>query len=302
MKRILITGLAGTSGSAFYDVLCRERYPEKIRVVVRKTTDVSIFQDTPLDIELLTGDVSDTAFLKRALDGCDTVFHIANKRMIQPLADAIVDVESVRDVIMVSSTIVYSNHYRTPYLGADEAVCVEKFRKRGVKYLFLRPTMIFGLPRDGNISRFIRWFLKCPVFPIVGRGSATIQPVSRLDLAEAYWLVLKNFPAVDKTEYIVSGERPMSLLEMFQILCRLAGRKVWFVNVPFPLAKAGVEAVYLLSGKRCDYREKLDRLMEDRAYPHDLISSDLGYAPRPFEERAAPLIEELQGRERGGCG
>ena len=60
--------------------------------------------------------------------------------------------------------------------------------------------------------------------------------------------------------------------------------------------------MYLLSGKRCDYREKLDRLMEDRAYPHDLISSDLGYAPRPFEERAAPLIEELQGRERGGCG
>ena len=154
--------------------------------------------------------------------------------------------------------------------------------------------MIFGLPSDGNISRFIRWFLKYPVFPIVEKGRATIQPVSRLDLAEAYWLVLKNLPSITRTEYIISGQRPMTLLEMFQSICSLSGRKVRFVNVLFPMAKAAVEAVYLLSGKRCDYREKLDRLTENRAYPHDEISVELGYAPLSFEERAAPLIAELK--------
>lgn len=294
MGKLLLTGLAGRSGSAFYDMLCRRRYPEKIKVVVRETTNREIFRDTPLDLEFCVGDVADTEFLAEAMRDCDTVFHMANKRLIQPLADAVARAESVRNVIMVSSTIVYSKYYRNLYLKEDEAVCIEKFKRRGVKYIFLRPTMIFGLPRDGNISRFIRWFLKYPVFPIVGKGRATIQPVSRLDLAEAYWQVLQNFPSITRTEYIISGQRPMTLLEMFQTICALAGRKVHFVNVPFPIAKAGVEAVYLLSGKQCDYREKLDRLTEDRAYPHGEISEDLGYAPLSFEERVAPLIAELK--------
>lgn len=291
---LLITGLTGRSGSAFYDVLCRNRYPEPIRVVVRKTTNLDMFRDTPLDLEFCVGDIEDTDFLSKALEGCDTVFHIASKRMIQPLADAISRTPCVRNAIMVSSTIVYSNYYRTAYLGDDEAVCIEKFQKRGIKYLFLRPTMIFGLKNDGNISQFIRWFLKYPVFPIVGKGKATIQPVSRLDLAEAYYLVLTHFPQIQCTEYIASGERSMTLMEMFQTICSCAGSKVHFINIPFPIAKACVELVYLLSAHRCDYREKLDRLTEDRAYPHDAITRDLGYCPHSFEERVTPLISELK--------
>lgn len=84
----------------------------------------------------------------------------------------------------------------------------------------------------------------------------------------------------------------MTLLEMFRIICACAGRKVRYVNVPFPIAKLGVEAVYLLSFHRCDYREKLDRLMEDRAYPRDAITRDLGYVPHSFEDRVAPLVAE----------
>ena len=72
--------------------------------------------------------------------------------------------------------------------------------------------MIFGLTSDKNISQFIRWFLKYPVFPIVKKGRASIQPVSRLDVAEAYWMVLRAFPEIEKTEYVVSGEASMSLL------------------------------------------------------------------------------------------
>lgn len=170
MKRILITGLAGRSGSAFYDVLCREHCQAEIRLVLRETTNREIFRNSPLNIEFCIGDIADTSFLIEALQNCDTVIHIANKRLIQPLADAIMNVDSVKNVIMVSSTIIYSKCYRTAYLGEDEAVCVEKFKRCGVKYLFLRPTMIFGLPNDGNISQFIRWFLKFPVFPITGNG------------------------------------------------------------------------------------------------------------------------------------
>lgn len=291
----MVTGLTGRAGSAFYEVLCRERISERIRVVVRKSTNLDMFLNSPLDLDIVVGDIADTAFLQGVMEGCETVFHIASKRMIQPLADAIQNAPSVKNVVMVSSTIVYSEHYRlVDSLADDEAVCIEKFQHRGIRYIFLRPTMIFGRPDDGNISCFIRWFLKFPVFPIVKGGRATIQPVHRLDLAEGFWLVLSNLEKIDRTEYVISGQRSMTLKEMFQIICRRAGHKVVFVPVPFCLAKAGVIFLYYLSGKRIDYREKMDRLGEDRAYSHSAITEDLGYAPKSFEERVTPLIEELK--------
>lgn len=125
---LLITGLTGTSGSAFYDVLCREHYAGKIRVVVRKTTDRSMFENTPLDLEFAEGDISDVDFLAKAAEGCDMVFHIASKRKIQPLADAVSRSSTVRRAIMVSSTIVYSKCYRNSYLAEDEAVCRKNLR------------------------------------------------------------------------------------------------------------------------------------------------------------------------------
>ena len=57
-----------------------------------------------------------------------------------------------------------------------------------------------------------------------------------------------------------------------------------FLSVPFPIAYAGAWGVYLLSLTRIDMREKVQRLCESRAYPHEEAVRDFGYAPMPFEE------------------
>ncbi|MBQ8684455.1 MAG: NAD(P)H-binding protein [Clostridia bacterium] len=291
---ILITGLTGTSGKPFYDVLCREQYNEKIRVVVRETTDTSQFDGSPLDLELVTGDVTDVEFMKKALEGCDTVFHIAIKNHSHLVMEAVKQSPQIKRVILVSSTIVYSEFYKTLDLKEREVEIRQLLEERNIRYVFIRPTMIFGTPHDRNISVFIRWFMKYPLFPIVKNGTANIQPVSRYDLAEAYWLILKNLDNLKQTEYIVSGKDCMSLLEMFRLLTDLIGKKVRFINIPFGIASAAVKAVYYLSFKKVDFREKLDRLTEDRAYPHDVIAEELGYSPHPFVYHAKTLVAEMQ--------
>lgn len=291
---ILITGLSGTSGRAFYDVLCRERYPEKIRVITRGRKECSIFDDSPLDMEVVNGDVCDVDFLVAAMQGCDTVFHIANKERSDTVAEAILRSPQIRYAIMVSSTIIYSNNYPNSKLRHIEPVMKEKFQRQGIKYVFIRPTMIFGTPTDSNVSVFIRWFKKYPVFPIVKNGSATIRPVSRLDLAEAYWLILRNIHNLSRNEYIVSGKDEMTLIEMFNIITDVLGRNVRFVNVPFPLAKMMVNLVYFISLTKIDFREKLERLTEDRAYAHDDIKEEFGFEPASFRERVTPLIRQIQ--------
>lgn len=295
---VFITGLTGTSGSAFYNVLCREKYSEKLRVAVRPTSDLSIFDNSPLDIEFVYGDIKDEDFLVSAMEGCDTVFHIAEKLLTEYVWHAIMRSPDVKNVILVSSTIVYSNFYPHSPLHRFEPLIRKDFEGRGIKYVFIRPTMIFGTPKDKNISTFIRWFNKYPVFPIVGKGQANIQPVSRLDVAEGFYLILKNLKTLKNTDYIVSGEKEMKLIEMFNIITELSGHKVRFFNVPYPFAKFCVRLLYILSFKKIKYMEKLDRLTEDRAFDHDAITEELGYSPLPFEERVKPLIEEIKGEKK----
>lgn len=295
---ILITGLTGTSGSAFYDILVRENYSEKIRVLVRETSDISMFKDCPLDLELVFGNLNDKETLLNAMAGCDTVFHIAAKDKIRKVADSILSTPSIKKVIFVSSTIVYSKHYPNSTLRTDEPIVRKALFEKGIRCVFLRPTMIFGTPNDQNISQFIRWFGKYPIFPIVKKGVATISPISRLDVAEAYWKTLNNFDKLKKDEYIVSGNECMSLYEMFKILVELQGKKTKFINIPFPFANACVLLVYLLSFKKIDYREKLNRLTEDRAYPNDIFKVELGFNPKPFSERVLPLIKQINNIEK----
>ena len=45
-----------------------------------------------------------------------------------------------------------------------------------------------------------------------------------------------------------------------------------------------------VSLKRIDFREKLDRLTEDRAYDNKVIKEELGFNPRPFEEHIKSMI------------
>lgn len=78
------------------------------------------------------------------------------------------------------------------------------FQKHDIELTIIRPTMIYGTLKDGNISTFIKWFDKFRVFPIVGNGKALLQPVHRKDLASAYYLIMKNLDKVKGKEHVVS--------------------------------------------------------------------------------------------------
>lgn len=51
--------------------------------------------------------------------------------------------------------------------------------------LILRPTMIFGYPGDGNLSRLMGVMKRTPVTPLIGKGLSMQQPVYYRDVAEA---------------------------------------------------------------------------------------------------------------------
>lgn len=73
MTTVLITGGAGFFGSNLAWALCERGY--RVRILRRSSSDLRAIGDA--DVEHVVGDVRDRDALRRAVRGCDTVFHAA---------------------------------------------------------------------------------------------------------------------------------------------------------------------------------------------------------------------------------
>lgn len=291
---ICFTGMTGTSGSALIEVMKKNNYSEEFRVIVRNRAILDELADGKLNYTSYIGDITDEKFLVHSFEGVDVVFHIAAKGYIRQIATAVVNAKTVKHCIVVSSTSIYSNHHTSSQKVLEsEKYMKDLFQKHDIELTIIRPTMIYGTLKDGNISTFIKWFDKFRVFPIVGNGKALLQPVHRKDLASAYYLIMKNLDKVKGKEYVVSGDRPISLRELFNLILDCLGKKTIFINVPFGLANFLVKFAYKIC--KIDYREQILRLNENRAFNCFNIKNDLGYVPKPIEFWIKNLVNEYRG-------
>ena len=294
---ILFTGLTGKSGSGLVNAMIKDHFPEKIRVVVRKTSNIDKIKNSGLDYEFVYGDIHDESFMTQAAEGCDVVFHIAAKASIGAVARAVSKTSSVKHCLMVSSTSIYSAyHSSSEKLKMAEKQMREAFESKGISYTIIRPTMIYGLG-DKSISTFMRWLDRYPLFPIVDKGEALLQPVYKDDIGKAFYLLLTHRDEVKNQEFIISGDRAISLRECLRIISDSIGKKTKFINIPLPVAKELVQIAFHISRGKIDYREQLFRLTENRAFDHDGISNRFGFKPRPFEDGVAELARAYKAQK-----
>ena len=303
---LVVTGAAGKkSGGAFVRRLClhadevRRAFPGGIRAIVRPTSDLETLKRRLPEAELFTGELTDPAFLNRAMEGADTVLHIAGIHWSVPVTEAAARA-SVRRLILVHTTGIYSKYKEAgeEYRKIDAAVsriCQEK----GIVLTILRPTMIYGNLTDRNIAVFLRMVDRLPLMPVVRGARYLLQPVYYEDLGEAYYRVLTHEAVTAGKCYDLSGGAPILLRDLLSEMGRQLGRKrVRFLSVPHWLAYGGAVGLFGLSLGRLDLREKVQRLCEDRAYPHDEARRDFGYDPLPFAEGVRNEILEYLNKKQ----
>ncbi len=302
-KLIFMTGATGHSGQYAIERLA-ERKGElsglRFRALVRGASDVTRIQGSGLPIELLYGDIHDADVLKNGMHGADTVLHIVGiHASLQVMRAAVA--AGVRRVILVHTTGIYSKYKSasSAYIEIDREV-TRLAREGGILLTILRPTMIYGGVDDQNVITFIRMMDRLPIMPVVSGARFALQPIHRRDLGHAYADVLLAEAATAGKNYDLSGKEPVTLREM---LCVIAGKlgkeRARFFSVPFRLAFAGAWGVYLLTFTKVDCREKVQRLVEPRAYPHTEATKDFGFAPVDFTEGVAGEIAAyLQQRGR----
>lgn len=290
---LLVTGITGHSGKYFMQELINHKYEDIIRCVVRSSSDTSLLDNCALKIEKVVGDLTDQEFMDGCMKDIDTVMHIgAIFYSIQVMKAAVKN--NVKRAILVHTTGVYSKYKSASeeYMNIESEVrTIIKDNASAIGLTILRPTMIYGTVNDKNMVIFIKMVDKLRLFPVIDRGKSLLQPVNGRDLGKAYYQVLAKSEIMNG-DYILSGGKPIMMLDMFKLISNNLGKKTVFVNVPLGFGEFSARILKAVTFGKVDYIEKVQRMGEDRSYPHDDATIDFGYDPMPFEEGLRLEVEQ----------
>lgn len=295
---LVLTGVTGRkSGATFAEYLANNKrtlsdYFDGIRVICRSSSDTDNLTRLLSLTEICRGSFDNQNFLEKAMSGADTVVHIAWIKKSRAIVDAAVKA-NVRRLILVHTTGIYSKYKEAgeEYRQID-AYVEEKCKAHGIVLTILRPTMIYGNRFDQNVIKFIRMVDKLPIMPIVNDARYALQPVHYKDLGKAYYDVLMQEEVTANKNYDLSGGEIIDLRDMLKVIGENLGKNVRFASCPYPIAYGGAWLIYTLTFGKMDFREKVQRLCEPRAYSHEAAARDFGYSPMTFREGIVDEIRE----------
>jgi dihydroflavonol-4-reductase len=275
----LVTGGSGFIGYHVARKL-RERGVE-VRALVRPTSRVDALRD--LGVQLVTGDVTDEASVRRAVDGCETVYHVAAAYtfwMKDPAEMYRSNVEGTRIVLRSSSAakrIVYTSsvgalkaspdgtpsdettpvtlrdmvgHYKTSKFQAQEAAL--ELARQGLPVVIVNPSTPVG-PYDFKptpTGQMIVDYLKGRMKAYVKTG---LNLIAVEDAAEGHLLAAEKGKV---GELYILGNRNMHLKEVFEALAKITGIPAPWMRVPHWLPLS-VAAMSTLKGKMLGRAPKL---------------------------------------------
>ena len=289
-KHLAVTGITGHTGGFFLDSLENAKYNGSIRALVRAGSDLARIDASPLSIERVVVQLDNESSLLGALEGCDTLVHIANIGFSEMVVKAAVKC-GVRWCILVHTTGCFS---RFKGASAGYNMIEENLRPmRGrIAITILRPTMIYGTSSDKNMFKLIDYLYRHRLFPVFGDGRNLMQPVHARDLGRAYFLVLANEQVTSNREYNLSGGDALSYAEIIQIISAKLGRKRILIRVPIGLSIT-LARVYIFLVKKAKISvEQVMRMQEDKAFGHEEARRDFGYDPVRFSQGISGEIEE----------
>lgn len=297
MKYVLITGITGKSGLYLMEEMIKnaDKLSEyNFRVSVRESSNTRLIDEAPLSIEKFIGSLDDIEYLNQLtkLEGDWTLIHIAGISKSLDIVKRAVK-NGVKRMILVHTTGIYSKYKAAGeiYRNIEEEIA-GIVHGRDINCTILRPTMIYGNLNDKNVSTFIKMVNVLTIFPTVNGAKYELQPVWCGDLGKAYFQVLMHPEITKNKNYNLSGGKPIALIDMFHVIENGLGKKNYYFSVPFWMAYCGAVVLYGLSIGKKDFREKVQRLVEPRVFPHDEASRDFSYKPVDFEVGAQREIED----------
>jgi nucleoside-diphosphate-sugar epimerase len=136
---------------------------------------------------------------------------------------------SVPYVVQISSSVLHSaaDDIYIKTKTAQEKTVTES----GLKYVVLRPTLMFGWFDPKHLGWLSRFMEKVPVFPVPGNGKFLRQPLYNRDFCRMIQFCIESQP--EGKAYDVVGHEDISYIDMIRLIRKVKGLKTWIVCIPY---------------------------------------------------------------------
>lgn len=314
MKKALVTGAAGFIGSNVVRVLLEEGV--EVRAMVFPGEDQRNLLD--LDVEKVQGDILDMASVDAALEGCDTLFHLAAIYAIWASDRSIFfkcNLQGSRNVLWAArragvEKVVYTSSIAALGVNpgtelSDEKTVFNQWENPSdyvlTKHLSQEEALTFA--RGGDLPLVV----VNPCFPY-GEGDVAPTPTGKIILDTANGMQLFSFDGglniVDVKdvarghvlaarkgrvgEKYILGNLNVTVVELLETVARVAGLEMRFVKLPVwttRLVGAGFEKFADLTGRPpISTGKEISYSAQYLYYDISKARAELGYRPGPPEE------------------
>ncbi len=293
---ILVTGATGFVGPKVVHAL-RER-DRPVRCLVRNPSGGEAKALVSWGCELVEGDVTDAASLRRATTGCEVVVHLVAIRQGSQDQFRRVMEQGTRDLVAAAKEAAVRRFVLMSALGTSEETkdLVPYFHAKwegeqavagsGLEHVIFRPSFIFG--RDGGLlPTFKRLAKVAPVSPVIGSGERRMQPIWIDDLA-AYFAAAIDKPDAAGRIFELGGPDAVTWNEFWVRLKRTLRIRRPTIHVPIGLMRANALVTERLPGNIPLTRDLLTML----EHGDNVVSDDA--AVRTFGIPLASLDEQLR--------
>ncbi|HDQ03908.1 MAG TPA: NAD-dependent epimerase/dehydratase family protein, partial [Deltaproteobacteria bacterium] len=196
----------------------------------------------------------------------------------------------VRRIVALSSTSRFTKEHSSDEaekiiadkLAHSEQTLAEWAQKNNLSWTILRPTLIYGLGRDKNISVIIRFIRRFSFFPLLGKAQGLRQPVHAQDVALACVSALNTEKAANRA-YNIPGGETLTYRQMVEKVFESLGKRQRFVVLPLWIFRAGIFILRHLPRLRDWSAAMAERMNQNLVFDNLDARKDFNFAPREFE-------------------
>lgn len=250
------------------------------------------------------GDVTDSASLDGALQGCHAVVHLVG--IIREISEqgvtfdrlhrqatanmvAAAEAQQVLRFVHMSSNGACENADTEYYRSKWQAEQV--LRGSSLSWTIFRPSIIFG-SEDDFCNRLAELIRRTPIVPVVGNGRYRIAPVAVEDVAAGFVAALRT-PASEGEVYSVCGRESFTFNELLDQIGRALGRpRVRKSHHPLFLVKPLVSCLQNLPGFPLT-SDQLTMLIAGNVCDPQSWIEEFGIEPQPFAEAISRQFQKV---------
>jgi nucleoside-diphosphate-sugar epimerase len=163
---------------------------------------------------------------------------------------------------------------------ADAETRIQKWAEsRGVEWIILRPTLIYGLGQDKNITEIARLIRRFGFFPLFGKAEGLRQPIKAADVAGACMAALQA-PSAANHAYNLSGGETLTYRNMVARVFSALGLRPRMLTIPLWAFRLTVAILRCLPRYRKWSIAMAERMNHDMVFDHAEATRDFGFQPK----------------------